>query len=132
LKLGYSVNPRYDSADHAKGAESVDAHVEAAWRKALDARGRDWVEAQLRLRWGQPSDVILDLVYQEPYPTREYCQRWCAEQDNRMFHVSGHTKAIIIALVLLIAFGAKFIVSWNNSPELRNRVVQTVPHDPTD
>jgi hypothetical protein len=96
-------------------------NVEADWRKALDAKGRDWVEAKLKARTGQPNDVMLDIVFQEPYPTREFCQRWSAEQDNRMFHISGHTKAIIIALVVLIAFGVKSIVSWEDRPTAQHQ-----------
>jgi hypothetical protein len=99
----------------------VDTNTEAAWRKALEAKGRDWVDAELQRRFGQPDDVVLDVVFQEPYPTREFCQRWSAERDNRMFHVSGHTKAIIVALVLLIAFGAKSINSWDHRPDSQHQ-----------
>jgi hypothetical protein len=86
------------------------------WRKALDAKGRDWVSAALRQRPGQPGDVVLDVVFEEPYPTREFCQRWCAEQDNRMFHLSGHAIAIIVASIVLVALGARAVVSWESLP----------------
>jgi hypothetical protein len=100
----------------------VEMNTEANWRIALDARGRDWVEAKLKARTGQPNDVVLDIVFEEPHPTREFCQRWSAEQDNRMFHMSGHTKAIIIALVVLIAFGVKSINSWESRPAAQHQI----------
>jgi hypothetical protein len=87
------------------------------WRRALDAKGRDWVMAELKRRAGRPNDVVLDVVFSEPYPTRAFCERWCAEQDNRMFHLSGHAIAIIVASILLFAFAIKAVVSWNNLPE---------------
>ena len=89
---------------------------ETAWRQGLEAKGRDRIMAELKTRVGQPDDVVLDVVYQAPYPTREFCQRWCAEQDNRMFHLSGHAKAVIIAALLLAVFGIKAVVSWNSLP----------------
>jgi hypothetical protein len=90
------------------------SHV--VWRKALDAKGRDWVSAALRQRPGQPGDVMLDVVFEEPYPTREFCQQWCTEQDNRMFHPSKHTIAVIVASILLVVFGIKAVVSWESLP----------------
>jgi len=89
---------------------------ETAWRQGLEAKGRDRIMTELKTRAGRPDDVMLDVVYEAPYPTREFCQRWCAEQDNRGFHVSGHTKAVIIALLLLTAFGIRAVVSWNSLP----------------
>lgn len=89
---------------------------ETAWRKGLEARGRDRIMAELETRAGRPDDELLDVVYEAPHPTREFCQRWCAEQDNRMFHLSGYAKAVIIALLLLTAFGIKAVVSWNSLP----------------
>ena len=100
----------------------METNTEAAWRRALEAKGRDWVQAELQRRSGQPNDVVLDVVFEEPYPTREFCQRWSAEQDNRMFHVSGHTKAIIVVVLLLIAFGIKSINSWENRPAGQHQV----------
>jgi hypothetical protein len=94
---------------------------ELAWRKALDRKGRDWVTAELRRRPGQPEDVVLDIVFEEPYPTRAFCQRWCAEQDNRMFSLSGYTIALIVTAVLLLAFTIKLVVSWDNVPELQHQ-----------
>jgi len=95
----------------------VNSPDEMDWRRALDAKGRDWVMAELKRRAGRPNDVVLDVVFSEPYPTRAFCERWCAEQDNRMFHLSGHAIAIIVASILLFAFAIKAVVSWNNLPE---------------
>ena len=89
---------------------------ETAWRQGLQAKGRDRIMAELKTRAGAPDDVVLDVVYEAPYPTREFCQRWCAEQDNRMLHLSGYGKAVLVALILLVAFGIKAIVSWNSLP----------------
>ena len=100
----------------------MDTNTEAAWRKALDAKGRDWVDAELQRRSGQPNDVVLDIVFEEPYPTREFCQRWSADQAKRMFQISGHTKAIIVALLLLVAFGIKSINSWENRPGTSHQI----------
>jgi hypothetical protein len=97
---------------------------EMAWRKALEARGRDRVMAELQARGGQPNDIVLDLVFEDPYPTREFCLRWCAEQDNRIFHLSGHAIAVIIALVIFLAVGAKAVVSWNNDAGVRQSSMQ--------
>ncbi len=102
----------------------MELNSEAAWRTALDAKGRDWVVAELERLPGQPKDVVLDVVFEEPYPTREFCERWCAEQDNRIFHLSRHTMAIIIASLLLVIFGIKLVNSWENRPELQHRMVQ--------
>jgi hypothetical protein len=98
----------------------VAINSEGPWRNALNAKGRDWVTAELQRRSGQPDDVVLDVVFEEPYPTREFCQRWCAEQDNRIFHVSGYTIALLVALVLLISFGIKLVNSWENLPQVQH------------
>jgi hypothetical protein len=92
----------------------METYSHVAWRKALDAKGRDWVAAELRRRPGQPGDVVLDVVFEEPYPTREFCQQWSAEQDNRMFHLSRHAIVIIIASVVFVAVGIKAVISWES------------------
>ncbi len=81
------------------------------WRTALQARGRDWVLTELQTRPGQPDDVLQDVVFEPPYPPREFCQRWCVEDDNRIFQFSTYTKATLCVLVLLIVFGAMGIHS---------------------
>ena len=58
---------------------------EVAWRKGLEVRGKDWVMAELQRKRGQPGEVVLDVGFEEPHPTREFCQMWCSEEDNRIF-----------------------------------------------
>ena len=76
---------------------------EVAWRAALELKGRDWAVRELRTRPGVPNDILLDVVYTEPHPTREFVQRWCSEQDNRIFAFSGHTIVIISVAAVLLA-----------------------------
>lgn len=87
---------------------------ETAWRKALEARGKDWVMAELRRRPGRPQDVVYDIVFEQPYPTREFCEQWCIEQDNKLFHVSLQLFVMIgIAAVAVVCgcFGVAGILS---------------------
>ena len=79
-----------------------DFDIEGVWRKALQARGKDWVRSELHRRPGRPEDTLYDVVFKEPYPTRAFCFQWCAEEENRIFRVSWHTFATIMALALLI------------------------------
>jgi len=76
--------------------------AETVWRKGLQARGKDWVLSELHRRPGQPEDVLYDVVFKEPYPTRAFCFQWCAEEENKVFRMSWHTYAMIIAMALLI------------------------------
>ncbi|HEY7578470.1 MAG TPA: hypothetical protein VH855_12815 [Acetobacteraceae bacterium] len=75
---------------------------EAVWRAALQARGREWVAAELKRLPGQPRDPLLDVVFEEPYPSREFCHRWCAEEENRFHPFSWSTVAAGVLLVLVI------------------------------
>ena len=86
---------------------------EAVWRKALQARGREWVTAELRRRPGQPREPLLDVVFEEPYPTREYCQQWCAEEENRFHFFSWSTVAAGALLVIIIICGMHAVSSRN-------------------
>jgi hypothetical protein len=72
---------------------------EVVWRKALAAKGRDWVARELKTRPGLPNDPLLDVVFEEPLPSREFCQNWIAEDANRLFTFSP---AIIVGLVLVV------------------------------
>ena len=88
--------------------------TETAWRKGLAAKGRDCVLAELRMRAGRPSDPLLDIVYEGPDPTREFCERWCVEQDNRIISVSATTIATIATFVVLVC------VVWLAASSLAN------------
>ena len=78
----------------------MDEAAETHWRKALQARGKDWVMAELRRRAGRPDDPVYDIVFEEPLPTRQFCQDWCAEEDNKLFHISLHTYILIAAFLI--------------------------------
>jgi hypothetical protein len=75
---------------------------EITWREALKAKGKDWVKAELQKRPGHPQDLVYDIVFEEPLPTRDFCQRWCAEEDNKLFHVSWHTFAVLAAFIVTV------------------------------
>ena len=88
--------------------------VETAWRKALEARGKYWVVSELRRRPGRPQDMVYDIVFEQPYPTREFCEQWCIEQENKLFHVSWQLFVMIgLAAVAVVCgfFGAAGIIS---------------------
>jgi hypothetical protein len=87
---------------------------ERLWREGLERRGKDWTLRALNSRHGQAGDAVLDVVFVEPYPNREFCQRWCAEQENRMFSMSGHTTAIIVTLIVLAAVSTMAVSALEN------------------
>ncbi len=88
---------------------------EAVWRKALRAKGKEWVMAELQRRPGQPGDPVYDIVFEEPYPTRDFCQRWCGEEDNRLFRFSWETTAALVFVILTLLCGVGAVKSWNAS-----------------
>ena len=77
---------------------------EDAWREALRTKGRDWVLTELNTRPGMPQDPLLDVVYVQPFPTREFCQRWCVETDNQYLRLSGQTKGVLCGVLILGIF----------------------------
>ena len=86
----------------------MSAQDEARWRRALESKGRDWVARELQSRAGQPYDVLLDVVYETPHPTREFCQRWCAEQENRIGGPSPGITVVMLILAFLTVAGGIF------------------------
>lgn len=92
----------------------MDDLTETAWRTALRVRGQEWVMAQLRTRPGRPEDVVFDVVFEAPYPTRAFCLNWCAEQDNTIFRMSWHSYAAIAMLVLFIVCFCQAVAGWND------------------
>jgi hypothetical protein len=70
------------------------------WHDAMRRMGRAAVEAELRRRQGRPTEPIDDIGGEPPYPTREFCERWCTEQDNILFWFSP-----IMAVVLVLFVG---------------------------
>jgi uncharacterized iron-regulated membrane protein len=95
----------------------MDDATEIGWRKALQARGRDWVMSELHTRPGRPEDAVLDVVFEQPYPTRAFCMQWCAEQENRIFRMSWHAYAALFALILFIICLTRAVQTWN-APDL--------------
>jgi hypothetical protein len=100
---------------------------ETIWRAALERRGKDWVARELRSRFGRPGDELLDVTYEQPHPTREFCQKWCAEQENRMFSMSGHTKVVIVALIVLFAVTGRAVEAWVNYQPLQQGSTNPLP-----
>ncbi len=76
--------------------------TETVWRRALATRGKDWVVSELGKRPGHPTDPVLDIVFEPPFPTREFCMQWCAEEDNKIFSISWHTCAVAAALLVTV------------------------------
>jgi hypothetical protein len=87
--------------------------TEVIWRKALQAKGKDWVLNHLRRRPGQPGDTVYDVVFEAPFPTRAFCQRWCADEDNKIFNVSGHAIVLLIAFVIVVICTLRAVHSWD-------------------
>ena len=94
---------------------------ETVWRNALIAKGKDWVAAELRRRPGRPGDAVYDIVFEEPLPTREFCQRWCAEEENRLVRYSWEKVAALIFLILTIVCAVGAVKSWNETPPQQGR-----------
>lgn len=78
---------------------------EAVWRDALQAKGKDWVARKLSYP-GMANDPVLDVVFAEPLPTREFCQRWYVEEHNKMFALS---KGMIVAVLLVVLFAGSLV-----------------------
>jgi hypothetical protein len=96
------------------GEVRMSTQDEAVWRGALERRGRDWVMRELQTRAGQPEDPLLDVTYEPPHPTREFCVRWCGER-GRGFRVSGTGLAMVVLVVVLMMGGMLAVSSWDNA-----------------
>ena len=92
----------------------MDDRTETVWRAGLQERGKEWVLSELRTRPGRPDDVIYDVVFEAPYPTRAFCVQWCAEQDNKLFSMSWHSYAAIAMLLLFVVCFCQAVASWNH------------------
>jgi hypothetical protein len=87
---------------------------ESRWRTGLEARGADWVRSKLRERAGSPDDEIFDVVFTGRNPSRAFCQAWCAEQDNKVFRMSGTTKIAWVLAIVLVVFIVKAFIAWTS------------------
>ena len=77
---------------------------EAKWLSALEERGAEWVKRELQTRTGQPGDPLLDVVFTGTSPSRAFCARWCAEQEDKFGGFSpGFIFAVIVLLIVTIA-----------------------------
>jgi hypothetical protein len=86
------------------------------WRDAMGRMGKGGVEVELRRRPGRPTDPVLDIGYEAPYPTREFCQQWCAEQDNILFRFSPRMGIILILLAVVIICVLQAVSGIGNAP----------------
>jgi hypothetical protein len=91
--------------------------IEDQWRAGLKRKGRDWVTRELQTRAGQPDDPLLDVVFEDPHPTRDFCQRWCMEQDNGLGGVSWPMVAVMGIMVVVIIAGLAFSVHDFTRPQ---------------
>jgi hypothetical protein len=73
------------------------------WHDAMRSMGRAAVEAELQRRPGRPAELIDDIGGEPPYPTREFCERWCTEQDNVLFQFSLRMAVILTLVVAILA-----------------------------
>ncbi len=73
------------------------------WQGAMKTMGRAAVEAELRRRPGRPKDLIDDIGGEPPYPTREFCEQWCIDQDNILFQFTPRTGVVLTLLVAVTA-----------------------------
>jgi hypothetical protein len=86
------------------------------WRDAMGRMGKVGVEVELRRRPGRPTDVVLDIGNEPPYPTREFCQQWCAEQDNILFRFSPRMGIILILFAVVIISLLHAVSGIGNAP----------------
>jgi hypothetical protein len=91
------------------------------WHDAMHRMGRVAVETALRRVPGRPTDVIDDVGGDPPYPTREFCERWCIEQDNVVFRFSLRTA------VVLTLFGAAIVCLIQAYGDFSGAPVRSIP-----
>jgi hypothetical protein len=73
------------------------------WHAAMRSMGRPAVEAALRRRPGRPTDAVDDVGTELPYPTREFCEQWCTDQDNIVFQFSPRSGVVLGLFVVVFA-----------------------------
>jgi hypothetical protein len=86
------------------------------WHSAMRRMGRAAVEVELRRRPGRPTERIDDIGGEPPYPTREFCERWCTEQDNKLFQFSLRTAAILTLFVAVIVCVLQAVTDFDSVP----------------
>jgi hypothetical protein len=93
---------------------------EKRWREALERRGKEWAQRTLNSRHGQAGDSVLDVVFVDPHPTREFVQCWCAEESNKMPKLSGTTIAAMVTFALLLIAARMAVSSLNNTQQTQH------------
>jgi hypothetical protein len=80
-----------------------DAAEHKRWRDGLSLIGKPALMDQLRRYPGLPSDTVSDVPLHPPYPTREFCERWCHEAEHRSVRSYGTVivTSVILAVVML-------------------------------
>jgi hypothetical protein len=73
---------------------------ERRWRQALRLLGRATVEEYLRTHPGQPGDPMFDLPLHPPFPSREFCKNWCAEEEFDL--VKGYGTVILLGVLFVV------------------------------
>jgi hypothetical protein len=74
------------------------------WQEALRRLGKEEVWAKLSQRLGNPREPLYDIVYEPPFPTREFCQQWYTDEDNA-FRVHPTKVGILLVLALIAIVG---------------------------
>lgn len=84
---------------------------EDRWAFALRSVGREELMARLTRYPGRLQDPINDLPLEPPYPSREFCLNWCADEENRSVASNFNTAVVLGLLGLMMVSFATCTVS---------------------
>jgi hypothetical protein len=73
---------------------------EKRWRAGLELVGRSPVAQYLRVHPGLPDDPVSDLPLHPPYPSRQFCERWCAQSEMDL--IKGYGNIIVMGTLMLV------------------------------
>jgi hypothetical protein len=109
-----------------------DPQEQKRWCEALRLVGRTAVQDHLRTYPGNSSDPFYDLPLHPPYPSREFCQAWCAEADSDL--VRGHGNVILLAVFIVVVFACivATLISSMNSPSSGTSMLQGSPQQSSE
>ena len=82
---------------------------------------------ELYQRAGRPEDVLLDVVFEPPYPTRAFCWQWCAEEENRIRVPASLMIALVLAALVLVCVGEAVVGLENLATEQEMQANATAP-----
>jgi hypothetical protein len=98
---------------------------ETRWREALRAAGQSMVAATLAHYPGKPEDPVYNLALEPPYPPREFCQRWCEEQDSAgLSSITGTVAALLMVALLGVCVAAYSISGLMNPDTSTKKIAQ--------